>query len=144
MPAWRRALAMPSPRLRSGPRCRRRLRRIWCPERRSSDFVQRRQQVLDQIVGVLESGRKSDQPIPNAELRPLIRRKPLMCGRGRMRDQTLCIAEVVGDADQLQPIEETEGAFLAAFDFEGAKRRAGTHLLPDYFGLRMIGTARIN
>ena len=36
-----------------------------------------------------------------------------------MRDQALGVAEVVGDADQLQRIEEAEGRRLAALDLEG-------------------------
>ena len=64
-----------------------------------------------------------------------------MGGGGWMRDQAFGVAEVVGDADQPQRIEETEGAFLAAFDFERAKRRTREHLLSNDIRLRVIGPA---
>ena len=52
------------------------------------------------------------------EFGTLLRCESLMRGRRRMRDETLRVAEVVRDPDQLQGIEKTECAFLAAFDLE--------------------------
>ena len=86
----------------------------------ASDFIQRRQQILDHVVGVLEPGRKPHQPVADAELGALLRRQPLMRRRRRMRDQALGVAEIVGDADELERVEEAERACLAAFDLERA------------------------
>ena len=108
----------------------------------TSRLLQRRQQILDQVVGMLEAGRKPDQPVADAKLGALLRRQPLMRRRRRMRDQAFGVAEIVGDADQLQRVEKAERAFLAAFDFERAQRRAGPHLLCDDVGLRMVRAAR--
>ena len=91
----------------------------------ASHLLQRPQQILDQIVGVLEPDRQAHQPVADAELGALRRRQPLMRGGGRMRDQALGVAEIVGDGDQLEPIEEAEGAFLAALDLERDQVGAG-------------------
>ena len=63
--------------------------------------IQRRQQILDQVVGMLKPGGKPHQPIADAEFGALLGREPLMRGRRRVRDQALGVAEIVGDADQL-------------------------------------------
>ena len=63
---------------------------------------------------MFESGRKSYQSVTDAEFGTLLRRKSLMRRRRRMRDETLRVAEIVRDLDQLQGIEKTERAFLAA------------------------------
>ena len=61
---------------------------------------------------------EDNQVVAYAEFGALIRRQPLMRRRGRMCDQALSIAEIVGYQDQLQTVEETERAFLAALDLE--------------------------
>src|SRR6188508_3492455 len=122
MRAWRKDSATPLPKPRSA-RC--------CPRPRVpivNSRLQRCQQILDQVVSVLESGRKPDQPVTNAKFRALFRRQPLM-GRGRrMRDQAFRVTEIIGDADESERIEKAEGAFLSAFDLKRTQRRTGTHL----------------
>src|SRR3974377_1628448 len=93
---------------------------------------------------MLEAGGEADQSVPDAELRALLRREPLMRGCGRVSHQALGIAEIVGDTDQPQIVEEAEGAFLAARYLERAQRRSRAHLLGDDGGLRMITAARID
>ena len=108
------------------------------------DCIQSHQQILDQIVWVLEAGREADQSIADAEFGALRGRQPLMRGRSWVRDQALGVAEIVGDADELQGIEEAEGALLAALDLERAQRRSRLHLPGDDVGLRMVGAAGID
>ena len=61
-----------------------------------------------------------------------------------MGDQALGVAEIVGDAHDLERVLERKGAFLAAGHFEGHERRAAAHLLLDDRGLRMVVPARID
>src|SRR6476646_5803780 len=113
MPAWPKASATPSSKPRSGRSCRRTSKGLGASRCRSappSDFIQRRQQILDQVVRVLEPGREAHQPVADAELSALRRRQALVGGRGRMRDQALGVAQIVGDADELETVEEAEGA----------------------------------
>src|SRR6185437_16267613 len=97
-------------------RIRRAARALAAPSNR----VQRLQQILHDVVGMLEAGRKPDQPVANAELRALLGSQSLVRGRGRMRDETLGVAKIVGDADELERILETESACFAALDVERA------------------------
>src|SRR5262249_36047833 len=100
--------------------------------------------IFDQIVWMLESGRKSDQSVADAELGTLLRRESLMRGRCWMGDKALRVAEVVRDPDELERIEKAKRAFLAAFDLELAERGTRAHLLLDDIGLRMVGPAGID
>src|SRR5476651_1489565 len=120
MPAWPRVWVWRLPTPRSVRSCRRPQARIWYRNKHrdkefraqhhvlrpyffvSSHFVERGQQILDQIIGVLKAGREPHQSVANAELGTLLRRQPLMRGRGRMRDQALGVAEIIGDANQRQ------------------------------------------
>src|SRR5215467_6939732 len=120
-PAWRRGSATPSSKPRSGRSCRPPSGLTSFPKA-VSDIIQRPYQVLDQVVGMLEAGRKPDQSIVDSKLRAVLRREPLMRCGGWMRDQTFGVAKVVGDADQLEGIEKTKGAFLSAPDLKRAKR----------------------
>jgi len=63
---------------------------------------------------------------------------------GRMGDEALGVAEIVGDAHEPQRIEETERRRLVARDLEGDQRGAAAHLLGDRRGLRMVGPPRID
>src|SRR5215472_16131309 len=145
MRAWRRVSETLSPRPRTVRWCLRPPCRTWCPERSPlSHFLHRCQKIFDQIVWMLESGRKSDQSVADAELGTLLRRESLMRGRCRMGDKALRVAEVVGDPDELQRIEKAKCAFLAAFDLELAERGSCSHLLLDDIGLRMFGPAGID
>src|SRR5580692_8624224 len=105
---------------------------------------QRRHDVLDQVVGVLEAGGEAQEPVADAELVALRRREALVRGGGRVRDQALGVAEIVADAYQLERVLEAEGAGLAALDLERHQGRAAPHLLERHRGLRMVGAARID
>src|SRR5689334_14378156 len=63
---------------------------------------------------------------------------------GRMSYETLGVAELVGDAHELERIEEAERRLLVAVDLEAHQRRAAAHLLLDGRGLRMIAAPRID
>ena len=94
---------------------------------------------------MLEPGREPHQAVADAELGALLRRQPLVRGRRRMGDQALGVAEIVGDADQLERIEEAERAALPPFDLErdtASSRRV--ICLRTIVGLRMVGAAGID
>src|SRR5215203_4032607 len=93
---------------------------------------------------MFETGREAYQPVGDAKLGARLRRQALMRGRGRMGDEAFRIAEIVGDAHQLERIEEAEGGGLTAIDLKGDQRRSGAHLLAHHLGLWMIGPPRID
>ena len=71
-------------------------------------------------------------------------RDALVRGGRRMGDQALGVAEIVGDAHQLERVLERERALLAARHLERDQRRAAAHLLLHDRGLRMVRPARID
>jgi hypothetical protein len=93
---------------------------------------------------VLEPGREPDQGIGDAELGPLFRLEPLVRRRRWMGDEALGVAEVVGDAHELERIEEPERGRLPVRELEGDERRAAAHLLRCGRGLRMVRPTRID
>src|SRR5207244_10102370 len=105
---------------------------------RPSRLLQRRRKILDQIIGMLEPGREANEAFADAEFGARLRRQPLMRrGRG-MGDEALGVAEIVGDARDLQRVEAAERGLLAALDLEADQRRAGAHLLLYELRLRII------
>src|SRR5690242_15392592 len=110
----------------------------------ASHLLQRAGEIVEQIVDVLEADREPHQPVADAELGALLRRQALVRRRRRMRDQALGIAEIVGDADERERVEEAERAGFAALDLEGDQGRAAGHLLGDDGGLRVVLAARID
>src|SRR5260221_12040829 len=84
----------------------------------TSRFLQRRVQILDQVVAVFESGRESDQTFADPEFGARLRRQPLMRGGRRMGDEALGVAEIVGNPRNLQRVERAERGRLAALDLE--------------------------
>src|SRR6185437_6180027 len=112
---------------------------IICVE--ASHLLQRRREILDQIVRVLQPRREADEAVADAELGARVGLQPLMRGGRRMGDDALGVAEIVGDPCELQRVEAAEGAGLAALHFKPDKRRSGAHLLLDQCSLRMIGPA---
>src|SRR5580700_9088306 len=84
------------------------------------------------------------QTVADTEFGALLRLKPLVRGRRRMRDQALGIAKIIADTDKLERILKTEGGFLAALDLERNKCRAAAHLLLHDGGLRMVGPSGID
>src|ERR1700752_2903896 len=100
-------------------------------------------ETLDQIIEVFEPARVADDPFADAEFGARFRRQALMRGGRGMRHQALGIAEIVGDARQLQCVKAAERAGLAALHLEADQRRARTHLLLHQRRLRMIGAAGI-
>ena len=86
-----------------------RMRRSSATDRASAHTaVQRREHVLDDIVGMFEPDRNPHQAVADAELGALRRRQPLVRRRRRMGDQALGIAEIVADADQLERVLKAE------------------------------------
>ena len=114
------------------------------PTARASHRFQRRQHVLDQIVGVLEPARQPHHAVADAEVGALLRLEPLVRRRRRMGDQALGVAEIVGDAHELERVLERKRALLAAGHLERHERRAAAHLLGDDRGLRMVRPAGID
>src|SRR5213595_565242 len=88
-----------------------------------SRLLQRLLQILDQIVVMFEAGRESDKSFADAEFGSNLRRQPLMRRGGRMGDEALGVAEIVGNPRDLQRVEATERRRLAAFDLEADQGR---------------------
>src|SRR6478609_11788410 len=95
----------------------------------TSRLLQRRGQILDQIVRVLQPRREADEALADAERGAVLRLEALMRRGGRMRDEALGVAEIVRDLRQLEFVEHAERRLLAALDLEADQRRAATHLL---------------
>src|ERR1700722_8187146 len=93
---------------------------------------------------MFEAGGEGDEAVADPEFGARLRRKPLMRGGRRMRDEALGVAEIVGDARELQSVECAECACLAALDLEADQRRSGAHLLLYERSLRMVVAARID
>src|SRR6185369_3792499 len=89
---------------------------------KSSNRLQRRHHVVDQIVGMLEPARQANHAVTDAEVGALLRLEPLVRRRRRMGDQALGIAEVVGDTHELERILKRERALLAIGDLERYER----------------------
>src|SRR5262245_51576621 len=84
-----------------------------------SPRLQRREQILHHVVGVLQPAGEPQQAVADAELGARRRREALVRrGRG-MGDQALGVAEVVADADELERVLHAERRGLAALDLEG-------------------------
>src|SRR5688500_20141953 len=62
-------------------------------------------------------------------------------GRG-MGHERLRVAEIIGDEDQLQRVEEAEGGVLAAFQIDADDRAARRHLLLRQLDLREVRQRR--
>src|SRR5258707_14329257 len=110
----------------------------------ASRLLQRRLQILDQIVLMFKPGRESDKAFADPEFGARLRRQPLMRGGGGMGDEALGVAEIVGNPRYLQRVEAAERGRLAALDLEADQRRSAAHLLLDQGGLWMIGAAGID
>ncbi|MPL84436.1 hypothetical protein SDC9_30401 [bioreactor metagenome] len=109
-----------------------------------SGRIQRGADVRDQIGGVLDPHRDPHETRRDADRGAVFRAQVLVRrGRGMGRDR-LRIAEVVGDRDDLQRVEEAEGRVLAAGEIEAQHRAARPHLLHRKGVLRMVGEPRID
>src|SRR5665213_4091818 len=82
----------------------------------TSRLLQRRVQILDQIVLVFEAGGEPDEALADAEFGAHLRLQPLVGGGCRMGDEALGVAQIVRDPRQLQPVEGAERRRLAALD----------------------------
>ena len=60
--------------------------------------------------GCFEPDRQAHQPVADAELGALLGLEPLVRRRRRMGDQALGVAEIVGDAHELERILKAERA----------------------------------
>src|SRR5690606_1810762 len=76
-------------------------------------------EVSDEILRRLEPNGQPQHAIRNPELRACLRTKALVGRRCRVSDETLCVAQIVGDSDEPQRIDESEGPLLSADDLEG-------------------------
>ena len=61
----------------------------------ASRLLQRRGQILDQIVRMLEPRREADEALADAERGAVLRLQALMRRGRRMRDEALGVAEIV-------------------------------------------------
>src|SRR3954470_20845688 len=104
-------------------------------------LLQRRREILDQIVGMLEPGGEADEALADAERGAVLRLEALVRRRRGMGDETLGVAEIVRDLRELELVEHAERRRLATLDLEADQRRAAAHLLLHQRGLRMIGAA---
>src|SRR2546430_14118438 len=95
-----------------------------CEASGCSRALQRRIQILDQVVGMLEPGREAHETFADAELGARFRREPLMGCRGGVGGEALGVAEIVRGGRNLQPREEAEWAGLAALGLKTDPRRA--------------------
>src|SRR6202035_3335856 len=87
-----------------------------------SRLLQRRVQILDQVVAMFEPGGESDKTLADAEFGARLRRQPLMGGGRGMGDETLGVAEIVGNPRDFQRVEGAERRRLAALDLETNQR----------------------
>src|SRR4051795_7493886 len=71
-------------------------------------LLQRRGQILDQVVRVLKPRREADEALADAERGAVLRLEALMRRRCRMRDEALGVAEVVRDLGELELVEHAE------------------------------------
>ena len=101
-------------------------------------------EIPDQIVGMLKPNRQSHQAVPHIHRDPLFWGEALMGRGGGMGYKTFRIAEIVGNADQVQGVEETKGFGLAAFEGQGHDSGPAPHLLGDQGGLRMMAAVGID
>ena len=76
-------------------------------------------QVFLYVFGVLQSHRQAHLAVGDAHAGAFFRLQALVRRGGGMGDQALGVAQVVGNVDQLQGVEEAEGALAPAFDVEG-------------------------
>src|SRR3974390_2666813 len=88
----------------------------------ASRLLQRRVQILDQVVRMFEPGRETYKALADAEFGARFRRQPLMRGGGGMGDEALGVTQIVRDARQLQCVEAAEGGGFAALDLEANQR----------------------
>src|SRR6185503_14194929 len=86
-----------------------------------SPSPQRRQRVFEivgEVLPVLQPYRQPQQTLRYAELLAGVFAEALMGGGGGVGDQALRIAEIVGDADDLQRVGDLECTGLPAIDLE--------------------------
>ena len=72
-----------------------------------------------QIGRMFEPNRKAHQAVPHIHVEPLLGREALVGGGGRMGYKTFRIAQIVGNPDQAQRVQKTEGCRFAALDGQG-------------------------
>ena len=84
-----------------------------------------------QIARVFEADRDPDRVVEDAEFGAGLRYKALMCGGCRMGGETLGVAEIVADAEQLERIQDGKGIVLGLPDVESHQGTTKSHL---FFG----------
>src|SRR5262245_59500479 len=74
--------------------------------------------ISGKIAPGLQANRQAQHAVGDAKLRARLGLQALVGGGGGMRDKALGVAQIVGDPDKPQGVEETEGSRLAALDLE--------------------------
>src|ERR1700756_3556639 len=74
--------------------------------------LQRRRQILDQIIGMLESRGEADKTLADAERGAIFRLQALLRRGGRVCHEALGVAEIVGNLGKLELVEHAERALL--------------------------------
>src|SRR5690606_32971680 len=100
--------------------------------------------IPDQVVRVFDPCRKPQCAAENSGGGAAFITQVLVRCRGRMGDQALGIAQIVGNLDDLQSIAEIERRLLAAFDVKTDQRGTAGHLPCNDIRLRMILAPRVN
>src|SRR3954451_22129194 len=85
---------------------------------RPLSLLQRRGQILDQIIRMLQPRGEADEAFADAERGAVFRLQTLMRRGGGMRDQALGVAEIVGDLRKREFVEHPERTLLAALHLE--------------------------
>src|SRR5260370_26817508 len=96
--------------------------RLWAsdiPRQPTLLAAERLHEVGDDVVDVLEADRDAHGAVVDPKLGALLGADAHVRRRGGMRDQALGIAEVVGDVDELQPVQPLARCPLARPAIEG-------------------------
>ena len=91
-----------------------------CPSecRGFSDPRQRLVEIGQEIGHILEPDGKPDEVRGDAQCESLRLGNPLMRGGRRMGDEAFGVAQIIGDIDDPEPVQEGEGACLAPRNLE--------------------------
>src|SRR5690606_38165971 len=100
--------------------------------------------IPDQVVRVFDSCRKPQCTAENSGGGTTFITQVLVRCRGRMGDQALGIAQIVGNLDDFQSVAEIECRLLVAFDVKTDQRGTAGHLPCNDICLRMILAPRVN
>ena len=110
-------------------------------------LAQRTVQIGDDVLDTLQAYRDPHHAVAQTDGGPALRTHRAVGGGGRVGDQRLGIAEVVGDVDQGQLVENLEGPLFAAalrcLKLEGDDGATAGHLPDGQVILRMRRQERV-